>query len=141
MSFTVYYDISTLRSVTKAYDIPIIPKPRDLFIKKLAIFYMTIPYLLEQCSTASQHIPFVGSVVEKGSTRELDVSLLGSFKYTHVANEIAFHQHLTQLSSIIQYFGDGLSLSLQILLEQFSYFGRMEYKTEEREYLLKISIA
>lgn len=103
---------------------------------------MTIPYLLEQCSTASQHIPFklVGSVVEKGSTRELDVSLLGSFKYTHVANEIAFHQHLTQLSSIIQYFGDGLSLSLQILLEQFSYFGRMEYKTEEREYLLINSI-
>lgn len=54
----------------------------------------------------------------------------------HIANAIAFHQHLTQLSSIIQYFGDGLSLSLQILLEQFSYFGRMEYKTEEREYLL-----
>lgn len=96
---------------------------------------MTIPYLLEQCSIASQHIPFklVGAVVEKGSTRELDVSLLGSFKYTHIANEIAFHQHLTQPSSIIQYFGDGLSLSLQILLEQFSYFARMEYKTEERE--------
>lgn len=60
--------------------IPIIPEPRDLFKYKLAT-----PHLLEQCSTASQHIPFklVGAVVEKGSTRELDVSLLGSFKYTY----------------------------------------------------------
>lgn len=59
---------------------------------------MTIPYILEQCSIASQHFPFklVGAVVEKGSTREPDVSLLGSLKYTHIANEIAFHQHLTQ---------------------------------------------